>query len=233
MAADILTATVTGAKPLNRHVRELHLRPDRSPLDCVPGQWISLRLPVGDRPPLIRAYSLAAPPASDGTLTLCLDRVDDGLGSGYLWEIAEGARLEFTGPLGNFTLPEDSETPLLLAARFTGVVPFRAMLLALDTGLAAPRPVRLIHGAPNPDDLIYHEELTVLAARADWFEYYPVIAAPETDFLEQRARDWMPFIPMLCGVREFTFPTRAFFIENLGFERRAVKVENYNGPTAR
>jgi NAD(P)H-flavin reductase len=57
--------------------------------------------------------------------------------------------VEFTGPLGNFVLPE-GDAPLLLVARFTGVVPFRAMLLALERGDYAARPVRLVTPLRSP-----------------------------------------------------------------------------------
>ena len=220
-------------------MRELTLLPEGggAPVDFAPGQWLSLQLPVGDRPPLVRAYSLAAPARPDGSLVLCFDRVEGGLGSGWLWEAEPGATaVTFTGPVGNFVLPE-GDGPLVLLARYTGIVPFRAMLLAIDAGLAPKRPVRLVYGAPSAAEQVYHEELTALAARSlDWLEYHPLLldsGPDEIAYLAERARAWLPFIPMACGVREFTKPVRDLLIERFGFERRGVKVENYNGPTTR
>jgi len=245
MPGDILTATIESSRTLTPDVREIVLAPvDTAPLTYAPGQWISLRLPVGDRPPLIRAYTMATPPAADGRLTLCFDRIEGGLGSEYLWAAESGTTLEFSGPLGNFTLPESGD--LVFGAQYTGIVPFRAMLLALagnDAFARSGRQVHLVYGARRPEDLAYHGELTALATTVPWLDYRPVvlegatadeaISGSETDVLEAFARDWLPFTPMLCGIREFTFPTRALLIEKFGFERRAVKVENYNGPTAR
>lgn len=236
----VRTATVERAQVLGPHVREMVLRVEGAPLEFAPGQWISLRLPVGEKPPLIRAYTLAAPPTPDGTLTLCFDKVEGGIATDYLWNAPVAAPLEFTGPMGNFVLPE-GDGALLLVARFTGIVPFRAMLLALDAA-GANRRVHVVYGAATPADLTYDDELTALAARADWLDYHPILAAPadgwsgevgtEIDLLKRLAPDWMPCVPMLCGVREFTAPARAFLMERFGLERRAVKVENYNGPAA-
>jgi len=230
---EVRTATVTAARLLGAHVRELTLRSTGEPLAFAPGQWLSLRLPVGERPPLVRAYSLAEPTSQDGTLVVCFDKVEGGEGSGYLWEVDDGATVEFTGPLGNFTLP-DGDAPLLLLARFTGVVPFRAMLLALERGDALSRPVCLIHAAAEPDELTYGDELTALAGRAPWFEYVPIVGADADDPTRLLPDGWpadgSPFVPMVCGVREFTKPLRDLLMERHGFERRAVKVENYNGP---
>jgi ferredoxin-NADP reductase len=244
---EIRRFVVEGASTPAPEVRELVLCPaeGETPLPAhAPGQWISLRLPVGDKPPLIRAYTLAAPPDdASGRLTLCFDRVAGGLGSEYLWKLGPGDAVECTGPVGNFVLPDANADDLLFVARHTGIVPFRAMLLAMDRGaVAPPSRVHLVYGAERPEELVYHAELTDLAARAPWFDYLPVVAdtgagwtgaaGTEIEVLDARARDWMPFRPFVCGVREFTFPARSFFIERLGFERRAVKVENYNGPTA-
>jgi ferredoxin-NADP reductase len=237
MADSVLTATVTGTRELTPHVRELTLRPDDGrTVAYLPGQWLSLRLPVGDRPPLVRAYSLAAAPAPDGTLTLCFDRVDGGLGSTYLWDLPVGATVEFSGPLGNLVLPE-GDSALVMVARFTGVVPFRAMLQSIERGDSPPRPVHLVHGGVSDQELVYRSEFESLAARAPWFTYHPVLLnsedSDEISVLRDNTADWGAFTPLLCGVREFTFPTRAYLMEAFGLDRRAVKVENYNGPAGR
>jgi phenol hydroxylase P5 protein len=242
MPAATHNAIIERTTSLSPHVREIMLcRPD-APLSFQPGQWISLHLPVGEKPPLVRAYSLARPEETSGALTLCLDRVPDGLGSGYLFERQAGDPIALAGPLGNFVLPEPLETDLLFVARFTGIVPIRCMLLALS---AQPfsRLVRLVYGAPAVEELIYHQEFLDLAAREPRFEYYPTLLEPpvhtsttspwtgdveeELDLLARHAAGWMPFVPMVCGLREFTRSVRAFFQE-MGFERRAVRLESYN-----
>jgi ferredoxin-NADP reductase len=221
---------------LSPEVRELVLRRPDSPLSYQPGQWVSLHLPVGDRPPLVRAYTMARPEEPSGELTLCFDRVEDGLGSGYLFERHPGDPIVLGGVLGNFVLPEPQETDLLMVARYTGIVPFRCMLLSLRERPLSRR-IRLVYSARGLQDLIYHPEFVELAATEPIFDYYPVLQEPgsgwtgavgdELALLEQHARDWMPFTPMVCGVRAFTRPVREFF-HGLGFERRAVRFENYD-----
>ncbi|MBC8104778.1 MAG: FAD-dependent oxidoreductase [Cytophagales bacterium] len=243
---DVQTAVLEAARVLAPDVREITLRPDApAPLTYQPGQWISLRLPVGEKPPLIRAYSMATPASQDGRLTLCFDRIEGGIGSEYLWTAEPGLAMEFSGPVGNFTLPE-TDSDLVFVAQHTGIVPFRAMLHLLATDPAfgrSGRRVHLVYGTKRQEDLVYHEELAAMSRRVSWLDYHPVVleGAPldtaatgsESDVLAAHAATWIPFVPMVCGVREFTLPTRSFFMEQLGFERRAVKVENYNGPAAR
>src|SRR5439155_10878377 len=115
-------ANVTRARMLSPPVRELVLMPLESKITFKAGQWVSLKLPVGERQPLTRAYSMAEPESSSGELVLVFDRVPGGLGSGYLSSIQEGDDLVLAGPYGNFTVPLPLTIDLVLVARFTGIV---------------------------------------------------------------------------------------------------------------
>jgi CDP-4-dehydro-6-deoxyglucose reductase, E3 len=236
MPAQTQTTTITEIRALTPEVRELVLRAPAIPVPFEPGQWVSLHLPAGERPPLVRAYSLARPAEPDGSLTLCFDRVPGGLASGYLFERQVGDALTLAGALGNFKLPDPLETDLLLVARYTGIVPIRCMLLALRERPFRQR-VQLIYGARRPEDLIYHPEFAELAAREARFDYFPTLLEPanawsgdvgsELELLARLALGWGPYVPMVCGLKEFTRPVREFF-QALGFERRAVRVEHYD-----
>jgi ferredoxin-NADP reductase len=224
---DIQRATVAAARTLTAHAREVELAP-AVPVGYAPGQWISLRLPVGEKPPLNRAYSLASAPGGDGRLTLCFDRVEGGLGSGYLWGVEPGAVVEFTGPHGNFVLPEGGGEALLFVARYTGVVPFRAMLRGLAASGGAGRVVHLVYSAPEPGEFVYRDEIAVLADGANWL----TVDFPP-DGGEFAALDaWIPpdegFLPYVCGVREFTKPVRDYLMTRFGFDRRAVRLEHFS-----
>jgi NAD(P)H-flavin reductase len=106
------------------------LRPIEHPLSFKPGQWISLQLPVGDHPPLNRAYSLAEPPSTAGHLTLVFDHVPGGKGSGYLASLKPGERIPLSGPYGHFVLPDSAPQHLLID---------RTLFWARPTALHAPR----------------------------------------------------------------------------------------------
>lgn len=105
MAEPTQSATVLSVKDLTPHVRQLVLLPKAQKILFQPGQWVSLQLPVGIKPPLNRAYSLAEPPSQTGQLTLVFDRVPDGTGSNYLYGLKPGDELLLSGPYGNFSLP--------------------------------------------------------------------------------------------------------------------------------
>jgi ferredoxin-NADP reductase len=102
MAEPTQTATVLSVTDLTPHVRQLIVKPQTTKISFQPGQWVSLTLPVGQKPPLNRAYSMATPALPTGELTLVFDRVPGGLGSNYLYRLTSGDELSFSGPVWTF-----------------------------------------------------------------------------------------------------------------------------------
>jgi len=226
---------LVSARLLAPHVRELTLAAPTEPFSYAPGQWLSLHLPIGERPPLVRAYTLAAAPQPLGELILCLDRYPGGLGSVYLFDLPIGEEIAFDGPLGRFTLPETTQEQLWLA-RFTGIVPFRALRQQLEQNPPST-PVTLLYEAGSEAELIYREEFQRLAEQVPWFRVRflvsdesaeargspePILAA-----LPDILRGRTDVAPMVCGTNRFLRPIREYF-RSLGYERRSIQYESYD-----
>ena len=227
-------AKVLSVTDLTPHVRQLVVLPQMQKIPYQPGQWVSLKLPVGAKPPLNRAYSMAAPSTTSGELTLVFDRVIGGLGSGFLYQLKPGDDVHLSGPYGNFTLPKQLDLELLLIARYTGLVPIRCMVKQLyaqrQTGS-----VLLIAVAPAEDELLFHQELLTLAVTNPGFRYLPLVAAGgEQQGIDLALSMLRPLIdnapkvlPMLCGTKAFVRPLRAYFV-HAGYDRKEVKTETYD-----
>ncbi len=230
------TATVASRRILAEGVVELRIQPEEPLPSWRAGQWISLQLPVGERPPHIRAYSLAAPPTPSGEMVMCLDRVPGGLASAYLWDVEPGTPLTYAGPLGNFTLPEDRARPLVMVARFTGIVPFRAMLLEL---LAEPTgaDATLVYTSASATEMAYLDELRLLAAQEGWFRLLETVdrsdagwcgeVGPAEAVMDAHVDLAAHPAVMVCGKREFVLPLRGWLMER-GYERREIRCEMYD-----
>jgi ferredoxin-NADP reductase len=120
------TATVAGVRrPIQRSV-ELRLDVhDR--IDHLAGQHYVVRLTAEDGYTAQRSYSVASAPG-DPLVELFVERLDDGEVSTYLADVVEpGDELEVRGPIGGWFV-WDGETPALLLAGGSGVVPFVSML---------------------------------------------------------------------------------------------------------
>jgi ferredoxin-NADP reductase len=227
-------ATVLAITDLTPQVRQLVLLPKTQKIVFQPGQWVSLQLPVGIKPPLNRAYSLAEPLSPTGQLTLVFDRVPNGTGSSYLYGLKTGDELLLSGPYGNFVLPLSLDRDLLLVSRYTGLVPIHCMLKQLAASGALPQSI-LIAVGPAESEWLYHDELLALAARYPSFRYMPVaVNGTDQEVVDATVKLLRPLVtnrpnvtPLLSGVKGFVRPLRAYLIER-GYDRKEVKIETYD-----
>ena len=234
MAEFTQAATVISVNDLTSHTRQLVLLPTLQTIVFKPGQWVSLKLPVGAAPPLNRAYSMAVPSTPSGELTIIFDRVPGGVGSNYLYTVKPGDAIQLSGPYGNFTIPQQLDRDLFLVARYTGLVPIRCMLKHLYAQRQTDT-ILLIAVAPAEDEILFHEELLILASTYPKFRYLPLVATEG----EQQGVDLVcpmlrpliekasKVIPMLCGTKGFVRPLRAYLME-AGYDRKEVKIETYD-----
>lgn len=228
----IQPAVVLSVTDLTSNVRQLVLLPQQHKLDFLPGQWVSLKLPVGPHPPLNRAYSMAEPASPSGALTLVFDRVPQGLGSNYLYQLRAGDTVSLSGPHGKFVLPQPPDRELLCITRYTGLVPIHCMVKALEA-IRPPTPVLLVAVGPTEDELLYHAELLSLAVTRLSFQYLPLVAPTEeaavalvTDTLSSVLPNKSKAVPLLCGTKAFVHPLRQRLIE-AGYQRKEIKIESY------
>lgn len=234
MAEPTQPATVFSVTNLTPHVRQLVIKPQATKISFQPGQWISLKLPVGSKPPLTRAYSMADPASPTGELTLVFDRVPGGLGSNYLFQLKSGDEISLSGPYGNFVLPQPLGRELLLIARYTGLVPIRCILKQMfSSNIQAP--ILLIAVAPSEDEVLFHQEWLTMAVQQPSFRYLPLVAHNgEAEAVEKTLmmltsliREQPKVMPLLCGTKAFVRPVRTYFMEQ-GYDRKEVKVETYD-----
>ncbi|MVM40170.1 oxidoreductase [Spirosoma sp. HMF3257] len=137
----------------------------------VAGQHYDLRLTAEDGYQAERSYSIASPPEQTGEIDLTVELIDEGEVSSYLHEgIAVGDPLEVRGPIGGYFVWKDNmaNTPLLLIAGGSGVVPLMAMLRH-RARIGATNPTILLFSVRTAEETIYGQELRQLADEATGF----------------------------------------------------------------
>ncbi|MGQ0554737.1 MAG: ferredoxin--NADP reductase [Nitrospiraceae bacterium] len=234
MAEQTQPATVLAVTDLTPHVRQLVIKPKTRKISFQPGQWVSLKLPVGPKPPLNRAYSIADPSSPYGELTLVFDHVPGGLASTYLYGLRSGDEVSLSGPYGKFVLPHPLDQELLLIARYTGLAPMRCLLKQMFFS-KIQTPVLLIAVAPGEDEVLFHQEWLTMAMQYPSFRYLPlVVQNGESEAVEKTLSMLTPLVngqpkvvPMICGTKAFVRPLRAYFIKE-GYDRKDVKIETYD-----
>jgi len=128
------------------------------------GQHYDIRLTAEDGYSAQRSYSVASEPERAGVIDITVERIGEGEVSPFLDDIAVvGDRFEVRGPIGGyFVWDAASGGPLLLVAGGSGVVPLMAMLRHRAASRANV-PARLLYSSRTFDDVIYRDELEVLA----------------------------------------------------------------------
>jgi len=184
-----------------------------------PGQFLSCLLPIGGER-LIRPYSIASSPAAPERVELLLDRVPDGPGSGYLFALPVGARVDFTGPWGTFVLDRAPEVEAVFVALGTGIAAIRPMLHRAAEG--ATHPLTLLYATDQP---IYRDELAAIPGLT-----VDVVAPTAAEdeirrrWLERDADRTRQFF--VCGVGDIV-PRLRDLLRGAGYARRAVQYERW------
>ena len=124
------------------------------------GQYIELSLPH-DHPDdrgKRRWFTLSSSPADE--LVSITTRIikENSTFKKALFNLEPGKELNFTGPMGDFVLPKLVQTPLIFVAGGIGITPFHSILTWLNSTKES-RPIQLIWGVRNEDDIIFNETL--------------------------------------------------------------------------
>ena len=203
------------------------------------GQHVDLRLTADDGYEAVRSYSLAGP-ASNETVSVTVERLDDGEVSPYLVdEMQVGDQLELRGPVGGYFVWDPGDPrPVSLIAGGSGVVPLMAMIRqrALDSARA---PMRLLYSARSEAELLFRGELdraeqgvdvqyTLTRSQPpDWTGYRRRI---DREMLEEGAwpvdRGPQAFV---CGPTTFVEHVADLLLE-IGYPPATVRTERF-GPT--
>ena len=157
---------VTATNQESESVASVHLAdPQGAPVPpALPGQFLTLRLKVGDSaPPLLRSYSLSGAPGA-GTYRISVKREPHGAGSRFVHtHVHAGDMLEAAAPRGTFVL-QPGESPVLLISAGVGATPVLAMLHAL-AGTRSGRDTWWLHSARNRAEQPFAAESRSLLAQ--------------------------------------------------------------------
>jgi CDP-4-dehydro-6-deoxyglucose reductase len=207
--------------------------PEVAQLPYLPGQFVSFTREF-DGKKVTRAYSTASPP-SGNRFELCLNRVQDGLFSPWLFDMNPGETVDMKGPLGYFTLrhpPSDS----IFVATGTGIAPFRAMLLG-EMPSHPDRQFHLIFGVRYEASLMYRDEFERLAREHSNFTFWPLLSRPGEGW-QGRTGHVQPHVlealdhrrevdVYICGLKAMVDDMRTR-LKEAGLDRKRIIFEKYD-----
>jgi ferredoxin-NADP reductase len=201
-------------------------------LRFVPGQFISITIPLGDET-RSRPYSIASDPEDRGPFEICFNRVEGGRGVGWLFERRVGDTIDFSGPFGAFTIDRAPEAELCFIAESTAIAPIRPMLKRAFA--SSPPKINLIYAAPDREHILYAAELDALARTAPTFSFETVLAPAGQIYdrlFELAQARWVIGDAArtrhfyICGVGKGVIRLRDL-LRGAGYERRSVHYEQW------
>jgi ferredoxin-NADP reductase len=202
-----------------------------------PGQFISTVKTI-DGKEITRAYSIASP-RNGNRFSLCLNRIEHGLISPYLFSLHAGDEVDIQEPLGYFTMRHPGHRAVFVAAG-TGIAPFRSILLEYLPKLEPH--VTLLFGARYEHGLLYREEFERLASEHSHFHFVPTITRPEPSWTGRTGRvqqhldealnlepgaDLSTIDVYICGLKEMVDDVRRE-LKKRGFDRKQIIYEKYD-----
>jgi len=136
------------------------------------GQHVIIKLTDPEGYSVMRSYSIASPPTSDGVIEVAIEQLVAGEVSTFFHDIAAvGDSIELRGPIGGYFVwaPEEPGASLLIAAG-SGVVPMMAIVRE-HARENSKVPLGLLLSARSGPEAPFFEELMDLEASCDAFAF--------------------------------------------------------------
>lgn len=209
---------------------------DTDRFDFIPGQFVTLDLPIDEKPTKrLRSYSIASWPDGTNVFELLIVLARKGVGTTYLFnEITTGSELTFRGALGVFTLLENLNKDIFFICTGTGIAPFRSMVNYIALHKIPFKKIHLLFGCRRKDDLLYYDELKKLEVEMPGFHYYPTLSREEWEgshgyvhsIYEELCREKPDAEFYLCGWKNMVDEAKKR-IAAMGYDKKAVHQELY------
>jgi stearoyl-CoA 9-desaturase NADPH oxidoreductase len=158
-----LRGRIVEIHPETRDAATLVIRPGRGWAGHLPGQYIRVGVDV-DGVRQWRAYSLTSPEdRRDGCVSITVKAIPGGVVSNHLvHRAAVGTLVHLDQACGEFVLPHARPEKVLFVTAGSGITPVMGML---RNALDELGDVVVVHSAPTPADVIFADELRLLARR--------------------------------------------------------------------
>ncbi len=213
-------------------------------LSYLPGQFITLKLPIGGRV-VHGSYTISSSPSRPIVLSITVKRVEGGLVSNWLHEnLSVGDEIHFSGPAGEFSCASDMSEKFLFISAGCGITPGMSMLRWLYDR-ADDRPVTFIHCARTNADLVYYDEIVDICRAMPNFRHAFLCSRPakghprscrtghiDLSAIREICPDFGERATYVCGPSGFMEATRQLLYSG-GLSPAQFHQESFSGPSQR
>ena len=221
-------------------VKSFSFKPSKPALfRFLPGQFITLELNINGEQ-MNRSYTIASSPTQPDALTLTIKRQPNGIVSNWMHDqLKVGDAISVLGPTGDFSCAYHQADKYLFLSGGSGITPLMSMSRAFN-GLAEDQDIAFVHSARTPSDIIFRQELELMASQNARFKplYVCQSAADEEDWtmplgylslemLEAHVPDFLTREVFTCGPAPYMEAIRNL-LSQAGFDIRHYHQESFN-----
>jgi ferredoxin-NADP reductase len=210
--------------------------PELTSFDFIPGQFVTLDLPIHEKPnKRLRSYSIASCPDGTNVFELVIVLDNRGAGTPYIFnEVQEGNDIKFRGPQGIFTLKEPLDKEIFMICTGTGIAPFRSMIHSIKNKQIPHKDIYLIYGSRTRDYILYYDEMKALVNEIPGFHYIPTLSREQWEgrsgyvhtIYEELCTDKREAEFFLCGWKDMIDEARKR-IQEMGYDKKLIHLELY------
>ena len=223
-------------------VKSFFFKPEKfANFQFLPGQFITLELPINGEI-IHRSYTVSSSPVRPYTISITVKRQPDGVVSNWLHDhLKVGDRIAVLPIAGDFScsLHVSSRAPIqyLFLSGGSGITPLMSMSRSFYD-LAENTDIVFIHSARTPEDIIFRQELDLIAfnqpnfrtaficekADAAWMQPTGYL---NIDLLKQIAPDFLQREIFTCGPSPYMAAVRNM-LKNADFNMQHYHEESFN-----
>ena len=207
------------------------------PFSFLPGQFLTLTLPVGEKP-IRRSYTISSSPTQGYYCETTVKREDQGAGSRYLHEqLSVGDTIAVKAPSGKFSFTGKEADSIVLIGGGVGITPMMSIARAL-TDMAWPGTIYFIAACQDSKHFIFESELKQLDTQYENLRLFVAMSRIEEDINGYRKGrlskemlvEWVPDIASkwihLCGAPSMMDAVKEMLGE-LGVPGDLIHTENF------
>ncbi len=207
------------------------------PFSYLPGQFLTLTLPVAEKP-IRRSYTISSSPTQGYFCEVTIKREEQGAGSRYLHDnVKVGDTLEVKAPSGKFTFTGEESDSIVLISGGVGITPMMSVVRALSD-MCWLGDIYFIVACRDSEHFIFEEELKLLQQRYENLHVHAAMSRMDKDIGNYRfgrlskemLTEWVPGISSqrihICGAPPMMDSTKKMLTE-LGVPSENVHSENF------
>ena len=204
-----------------------------------PGQFMTYAFEIGGET-IHRCYTISSAPTRPNTLSLTVKRVPGGPVSNWLHDnFRPGMTVQALGPMGEFTCYAHPAARYLFLSGGSGITPLMSMARTFHD-LGEQKDVVFVHSARTPSDIIFRDELELMARRNEMFRFVPIVESVtplsystglrgrlDRAMLDLIAPDALEREIFVCGPAPYMAAVKNLLIA-AGFDMRRYHDESFN-----